>query len=65
MDSERIKAIVSALNGLRAQEWARVKQQVDMLYSFQAAKVQFDDLEQLKTNLEYEFKLRRFGEKSD
>lgn len=65
MDSERIKKIVTALNGLNASEWSRVKRIIDMNFSSKVAKVQLDDSEHLKRGLEVEFNLRRFGEMLD
>jgi hypothetical protein len=65
VEANKISEIVTALAGLKCSEWSRVKQKVDMLYSSKAAKVTLDDSELLKTNLEVEFNLRQFGEKSD
>lgn len=61
MNEERISILVEQLAGLKQYEWSRIKQQVDMMFSSKAAKVELDDLSELKRNLEIEFNLRRFG----
>lgn len=65
MDTNKISEIMTALYGLKQYEWSKVKQQVDMVFSSKAAKVELDDLSELKRNIEVSFNLRRFGEKSD
>ncbi|MCQ6275788.1 hypothetical protein JMM81_12565 [Bacillus sp. V3B] len=61
MTEEQIAILVEQLMGLKQYEWSRIKQQVDMIFSSKAAKVELDDLSELKRNLEVEFNLRRFG----
>lgn len=61
MNEQTITKITSALQGLKQHEWIRVKQQVDMIFSSKAAKVELDDLSELKRNLKVAFNFQRFG----
>lgn len=57
VEKERISKIVEQLDGLTAIQWRRITQQVDMFYNSKSAKVVLDgsDLEQLESNLVFEF----------
>jgi hypothetical protein len=57
MNKEQIANFTEQLSGLKASEWARIKQHVDMSFSSKAAKVELDDLSELKRALEIEFNL--------
>ncbi|PID03643.1 hypothetical protein CSV67_03090 [Sporosarcina sp. P2] len=65
MEKQTIEELVNLLNGISSSEWGRIKQQVDMVFSSQAAKVRLGNTTQLKRSLEVEFNLRRFGDTSD
>lgn len=60
LDNEKIAVIAEQIIGLKQFEWSQVKQVVDMYFSSKAAKVELDDLDELKQRLEVEFNLRRF-----
>lgn len=53
---QRSELIIAALRGLKRHEWSRIIQNIDMMYSHQAAKVEIDDLEMLRENLQQEFR---------
>ncbi|AHL70841.1 hypothetical protein BW16_05325 [Bacillus pumilus] len=57
MNNNKIEQLTNFLNGITLSEWNRVKQNVDILFSSKAAKVEFDDSELLKTNLKQEFRI--------
>lgn len=61
MTKEQIAILVEQFKGLKQYEWVRIKQQIDMIFSSKAAKVELDDLEELKRNLELEFNFRRYS----
>lgn len=63
MDEQKIHELVNLLDGTSQSDWTRIKQHIDMRFSYEAAKVKFGDTPLLKRNLEVEFNLRRFGEK--
>lgn len=65
MDQQTIQNFVDLLKGMNRSEWSRIKQQVDMMFSHEAAKVELGNASQLQQNLEVEFNLRRFGERLD
>lgn len=65
MDKQKIESLVNLLDGMTSSQWSRIKQGVDMMFSYEAAKVKLGNTTQLQQNLEIEFNLRRFGEKSD
>ncbi|ARK23267.1 hypothetical protein SporoP37_00225 [Sporosarcina sp. P37] len=65
MNQQTIQNLVSLLKGIKHSEWSRIKQQVDMMFSHEAAKVELGDTSQLQHNLEVEFRIRRFGDTSD
>lgn len=65
MDKQTIQELVNLLGDMKQSEWVRVKRQVDLMFSHEAAKVKLGDTTQLQQNLEVGFNLRRFGEKSD
>ncbi|WDF02927.1 hypothetical protein [Shouchella hunanensis] len=48
---EKSEKVIDLISGMKAYEWAQIKQKVDMLYSSRAAKVEFDDSEALRRNL--------------
>ncbi|MEC1714706.1 hypothetical protein [Schinkia azotoformans] len=60
MTKEQIEILAERLIGLKQSEWTRIKQQVDMIFSSKAAKVELDDLSELKKTLEVGFNLRRY-----
>lgn len=53
---ERFELVARALEGLKHYQWSRIVQKIDMMFSHQAARVEIDDLELLKENLQKEFK---------
>lgn len=57
MNENKIEQLTNFLDGITLSEWNRVKQNVDILFSSKAAKVEFDDSELLKTNLKQEFRI--------
>ncbi|MFP5203209.1 MULTISPECIES: hypothetical protein [Bacillus] len=54
MNNNKIEQLTNFLDGITLSEWNRVKQNVDILFSSKAAKLHFDDLEQLQANLKQE-----------
>ncbi|HHY74078.1 MAG TPA: hypothetical protein GX497_12830 [Bacillus bacterium] len=62
MNQEKIAILTEQLVGLKQYEWSRIKHQVDMIFSSKAAKVELDDLSELKRNLELEFNLRKYSD---
>lgn len=56
MDKKKIEQLTNFLDGITLSEWNRVKQNVDILFSSKAAKVEFDDSELLQANLKQEFR---------
>jgi len=65
MNQDKISRLVNILNGLNQSDWSRVKKIIDMSFSSKAAKVELDDSNELKRDLEIEFNFQRFGEKLD
>ncbi|WP_186365159.1 hypothetical protein [Bacillus pumilus] len=57
MNSNKIEQLTNFLYGITLSEWNRVKQNVDILFSSKAAKVEFDDSELLQANLMQEFRI--------
>ncbi|MBU8576962.1 MULTISPECIES: hypothetical protein [Bacillus] len=57
MNNNKIEQLSNFLNGITLSEWNRVKQNVDILFSSKAAKVDFDDSELLQANLKQEFRI--------
>ncbi|MBP1905301.1 hypothetical protein J2Z32_001929 [Paenibacillus turicensis] len=55
LTEQKINEFKNAVNGLSLGQWGRVKQQIDMLYSSQADKVELDDLDLLEKNMKREF----------
>ncbi|MGM5473825.1 hypothetical protein [Bacillus pumilus] len=55
MNNNKIEQLTNFLDGITQSEWNRVKQNVDILFSSKAAKVEFDDSELLNKNLKREF----------
>ncbi|OMF05214.1 hypothetical protein BK129_14600 [Paenibacillus amylolyticus] len=53
---ERIEMVTTAIQGLKRYQWSRITQNIDMMFSHQAARVEIDDLELLKENLRQEFR---------
>ncbi|MCM3131843.1 hypothetical protein M3629_03555 [Paenibacillus polysaccharolyticus] len=53
---ERFDMVAKAIEGLKHYQWSRIVQNIDMMFSHQAARVEIDDLELLKENLRNEFK---------
>ncbi len=65
MEQTKLNEIVKSLSCINQSDWSRVKRIVDMKFSSKAAKMQLDDFNELKRDLEVEFNFRRFGEKWD
>lgn len=65
MENTKLALIAEQFTGITNAEWARIKQIVDLEFNRRAAKVTLDDSKELKSRLEVEFNLRRFGDKSD
>lgn len=57
MNKNKIEQLTNFLDGITQSEWNRVKQNVDILFSSKAAKVEFDDSELLQVNLKQEFRI--------
>ncbi|MDX5485449.1 hypothetical protein NJE56_10815 [Bacillus pumilus] len=57
MNKNKIEQLTNFLDGITLSEWNRVKQNVDILFSSKAAKVDFDDSELLQANLKQEFRI--------
>lgn len=55
LTEEKINEFKNAVNGLSLGQWNRIKQQIDMLYSSQAAKVELNDLDLLEKVIKQEF----------
>lgn len=57
MNKNKIEQLTNFLDGITLSEWNRVKQNVDILFSSKAVKVEFDDSELLQANLKQEFRI--------
>lgn len=62
MTKEHIASLVEQLKGLKKYEWERIAQQVNLYFALKAAKLELDDSEELKKNLEVEFNLCRYSD---
>ncbi|ANU28418.1 hypothetical protein I858_015620 [Planococcus versutus] len=65
MDKNKIQEILQAIEGINFSDWSRFKARVDSHFSSKADKLVLDDSSKLKINLEVDFNLRRFGDRSD
>lgn len=53
---QRCELLVAAVRGLKRSQWSRIIQNIEMMFSHQAAKVEIDDLDLLRENLKQEFR---------